>query len=137
MLENAWKAKLVRLFKKKRPLDFIWATEARLKSGYPDLYILKNGTPIHCELKSVIFSGAFERTHLSNYKKYFEPLQIEILKRISQAGAHAYGVIKYEAHNQSGVLVVRVRDGKMRFYSNSEFIDMFLSTRCDFVLPEV
>lgn len=136
MLENVWKAKLVRLFKKKRPLDFIWPTEVRLKSGYPDLYILKQGTPIHCELKVVRYNGPHLKFDPYQYKKYFEPIQIEILKRLSQAGAYAYGVLKLEAHNQAGVMVVRVIDGRSRFYSEDEFIELLTSSRCDFVLPE-
>lgn len=51
MKESQWRSKLIRLRKQSNPADFIWAMDAKFKAGFPDLYLLVKGIPVHIELK--------------------------------------------------------------------------------------
>ena len=91
MKETEWRSKLVRQFKEHKPESFIWAMDAKFKAGFPDLYLIDRETSQgrHIELK--VFSDT-EGTSLGELRKFFDPIQISIMKSINIAGGSAIGM---------------------------------------------
>lgn len=94
MKETEWRSKLVKQFKEHKPNSFIWAMDAKFKSGFPDLYL------IHDTSKGFMSSRHFELkvfcsvngTSIGTLKKFFAPIQISIMKSINMAGGSAIGM---------------------------------------------
>lgn len=91
MKETEWRSKLVQEFKRSNPHSFIWAMDAKFKAGFPDLYLIDRDTGIgrHIELK--VFSSACNIS-LGTLRKFFEPIQISVMKSINIASGSAIGM---------------------------------------------
>ena len=95
MKESAWRSKLVKLFNITHSEGFIWAMDAKFKAGFPDLYVLINGTmgghslPFHYELKVV---DNFREASL-DVMDYLEPVQISVCKSIAKAGGKSRALV--------------------------------------------
>ena len=89
MKESDWRYKLVTLYRKQHPDNFIWAMDAKFKAGFPDLYIIEAGLGKHFELK--VFSSV-SGISIGTLKNFFKPIQISIMKSINSGGGHAIGL---------------------------------------------
>lgn len=96
MKETEWRSKLVRQFKEAKPGSFIWTMDAKFKAGFPDLYIVDLGVCKHIELK--VFSST-SGTSLASLRKFFDPIQISVMRSINKAGGYAIGMALNKATN--------------------------------------
>lgn len=81
MKESQWRSKLMRMRKTTNPTNFIWIMDAKFKAGFPDIYLLIDGTPVHIELKIA---------HFYNGYNGLDPIQLQTLKMLAAAGAVAF-----------------------------------------------
>lgn len=91
MKENEWRTKLVQQFKQNKPNSFIWVNSSKFVSGFPDLYLIDQETGIgrHIELK--VFSST-NGVSLGALRKFFDPIQISVMRSINIAGGSAIGM---------------------------------------------
>lgn len=117
MKESQWRSKLIALRRKTNPNDFIWAMDAKFKAGFPDLYILNNGIPIHIELKI----GKF---YTANWG--LAPIQLKTLRDLRKAKAQSF-CLNLEYNGHVGITEIGINFDSARLCLDGNFFNKWIS----------
>lgn len=114
MKESQWRTKLIQMWRKRTDKGFIWAHDAKFKSGFPDLYTIANGLACHYELK---VRDREPKTYAEAIATV-EPIQLATLREIAGNAGNARILILL---SDKRVVLVNINANELHVYQDYEF----------------